>query len=161
MTKMPDKIYADVPHEVKQLITICDQTGCWNWVGVIEKKGYGRIKKTYAHRYVWELIKNKIPTGLVIDHLCRNKRCVNPNHLEPVTQKINNHRGIGITSLNAKKTHCSKGHSLTDENVKITIRSDGIRRKCKVCDREQKRLKRDQLRPNRIKRPSRMINYEQ
>lgn len=74
------------------------ETGCWNWTGGTTK-GYGSFthpgrKKCYAHRYSWELHRGTIPDGLVIDHLCRNTRCVNPDHLEPVTQQENVRRSI-------------------------------------------------------------------
>lgn len=88
---------------------------CWYWMSAMGK-GYGKTskgKKTIlAHRYAYELYKGKIPKGLSIDHLCRIKWCVNPAHLEAVTNKINVLRGIGITAQNAKKTHCKRGHLL-------------------------------------------------
>lgn len=96
----------------------CD--GCWNWRGSIAPNGYGkfsieknRIRKTFnAHRFSYQYFKGEIPHGLTIDHLCRNRGCVNPDHLEVLTLKENLLRGSGVGGRNAKKTHCSKGHTL-------------------------------------------------
>lgn len=78
------------------------RNGCWNWTGGTTK-GYGSFsavgrKKVYAHRFSWELHRGPIPDGLVIDHLCRNTRCVNPDHLEPVTQLENVRRAVRSAS---------------------------------------------------------------
>jgi len=85
----------------------------------------------YAHRYVYEQEVGPIPDGLTLDHLCRNRACVNPDHLEPVTMRVNTLRGETITARNAAKTRCDKGHEFTPEN---TMRKpDG--RRCRVCQR--------------------------
>lgn len=109
---------------------------CWNWTGWNGHKGYGRIwvdgAGRPAHRVSYELAKGPIPEGLVIDHLCRNPGCVNPDHLEPVTQAENNRRGIGITSVNLRKTHCIHGHAFDAENTMVD--ADGHRR-CRACHR--------------------------
>jgi hypothetical protein len=85
--------------------------GCWRWRGCLAKNGYGRFsvgrgKNVAAHRYAWLWLKGPIPEGLVIDHLCRNRDCVNPEHLEPVEQRENLHRGLQFDL----KTHCKHGH---------------------------------------------------
>lgn len=102
---------------------------CWNWTGNLDRKGYGVMAigkiPTKAHRIAYTVITDAIPCGLVIDHLCRNRRCVNPDHLEPVTQEENKRRGV------AARTHCKHGHEYTAEN---TITSRGFR-ECRTCDR--------------------------
>lgn len=84
----------------------------------------------FAHRFSYIIHKGEIPPKLVIDHLCRNTLCVNPDHLEAVTHKENLLRGIGPTSINAKKTHCIHGHEYTPQNT--DYKPNGTRR-CKTC----------------------------
>ena len=117
------------------------ETGCWEWQGAIDKKdGYGYFtlgKLEYAHRSSYKLFKGEIEKGLQIDHLCRNRPCVNPDHLEPVTPKENTMRSpIAPASVNAKKTQCNRGHEYTSMTMKI-IKSTGERR-CRVCERINK-----------------------
>lgn len=116
---------------------------CWTWKASFTHNGYGRFKyqgKTVlAHRYSYTVLKGPIPEGLTLDHICRNTACVNPDHLEPVTMKVNVLRGDTITAANSVKTHCNMGHELSGEN--LFIRSDG-RRRCRTCERaSQKRLR--------------------
>lgn len=103
-----------------------DEAACWEWIGHTaggnneggdnETKGYGTLRvgrgAVYAHRLSYETFIGPIPAGLHIDHLCRNRLCVNPRHLEPVTQQVNVLRGVGPAALNAKKTVCKRGHPL-------------------------------------------------
>lgn len=110
--------------------------GCWNWTGSLNSKGYGSIyirpgKRIGAHRLMARLAKFSIPKGLVSDHLCRNRRCVNPEHIEFVTNRENVLRGIGPTAINAKKTHCPSGHEYNEKNTKVLR---GYRR-CLPCHR--------------------------
>lgn len=104
---------------------------CWNWQGTITSHGYGLYSKRYAHRLSYEHYVGPIPDGLQIDHLCRNHACVNPAHLEPVTQRTNILRGISPMAENSRKTHCNHGHEFTPENT--YIRPDGGGRQCKQC----------------------------
>ena len=107
-------------------------SGCFIWTGYLTIGGYGGFGKKRAHRVSYECVNGDIPDGLVIDHLCRTRCCVNPSHMEAVTNKENILRGIGPTARNAVKTHCKKGHEFTPENT--ILRNDGERRcqKCKI-----------------------------
>ena len=117
-----------------KIITI-PECGCWIWAGYIANNGYGQHTykgRTYkAHRLVYELLVGPIPDGLQLDHLCRVRCCVNPAHLDPVTQKENVLRGESFSAVNASKTHCCKGHPLTPDNI-----SGNRWRKCKICKSE-------------------------
>lgn len=112
-----------------------DPDKCWEWKGFNAKRGYptvgmGRHKHISLHRYMYQRFIGEIPEGLVIDHLCRNHSCGNPNHLEVVTPKENNMRGVSFASYNAKKTHCNFGHPFSGENLFVTPTG---RRRCKSC----------------------------
>lgn len=114
---------------------------CWEWTGTRRSNGYGAFKPTettqqLAHRYAWELLRSPIPAGLVIDHLCRNRACVNPDHLEVVTLGENTRRGFGISTWNRLKTHCPQGHPYSVENTYIHPKGSRI---CRICIRETKR----------------------
>lgn len=111
-------------------------SGCMEWSGNIGKNGYARYgkPKRLVHRLVWERSHGRIPDGLTVDHLCRNRACVNVAHLEVVTLTENVLRGEGPTAQNARKTHCIRGHLLAGDNV--SYRPTGYRR-CVTCSREQ------------------------
>ena len=112
-----------------------DKTGgCWKWTGAINSWGYGQFgtkgKFIRAHRFAYELIKGEIPPGLVLDHLCGNRSCVNPDHLEAVTQRVNAFRSNCITTQNLRKTHCPSGHPYNESNA--LIQKSGWRM-CRIC----------------------------
>lgn len=114
--------------------------GCWEWTGAKNALGYGRVRSetgdgVYAHRAMFELVVGPIPAGLNLDHLCRNTRCVNPDHLEPVSQRENVLRGVGPFAQKARKTHCVRGHEFTAEN---TYMLDANRRNCRTCRNSQR-----------------------
>lgn len=106
---------------------------CWFWCGAKNPKGYGLFyangKQRGAHRIAYELLKGPIPAGMTLDHLCRVRPCVNPAHVEVVTNRENVLRGVGHTAINARKTHCIRGHVLIAENL-----IKGKDRRCKQCD---------------------------
>lgn len=115
---------------------------CWNWTGVINPAGYGMLSigvradnDEPAHRVSWVLFNGKlIPDGLVIDHLCRNRKCCNPTHLRVCTFRENVMCGISPSALNAKKTHCKRGHSLEDALLQ-KLKNGSIGRSCRTCMR--------------------------
>lgn len=116
---------------------------CWLWLGALHPTaGYGRIRlagrgapTVPAHRVAYELLVGPIPDGLVLDHLCRNRGCVNPAHLEPVTNGENVRRGVSFSTANRRKTHCPKGHPYDAANTYLVR---GQWRACRTCRREWK-----------------------
>lgn len=123
-------------------------TGCWLWLGQL-RDGYGRLhsdgKLLQAHRVSYEAFVCDIPDGLQIDHLCRVRCCVNPEHLEPVTQLENVRRGDAAggrfaAAFQRAKTHCPKGHPYSEENTEH--RKVGSRR-CRACHRAERQRVRD------------------
>lgn len=126
--KHPDRKFDGLYPEERFWSKVKKTKTCWNWTGY--KKGdYGAMSfrgvVQPAHRIAYELVNGRVPKGLVLDHLCRNQLCVNPGHLEAVTQRENILRGNGASSVNAKKTHCVNGHKITGAN--------SYRRFCKKC----------------------------
>ena len=132
------------------------ETECWHWHGSINlDNGYGRwqISKQWqanrgseartigAHRFIYELLVGPIPEGLTLDHLCRRRDCVNPEHLEPVTERENILRGTSPSALNAQKTHCVNDHAFTPENTYLGKRG----RRCRACRRQWMRERRAAL----------------
>lgn len=113
---------------------------CWLWVGTVNAGGYGQVSFTsqcrLAHRVVYERTVGPIPDGLQLDHLCRVRRCVNPDHLEPVTNRENGIRGEGLPGQNVRKTHCPAGHPYDAENLSLYDRG-GNARYCKTCGTER------------------------
>jgi hypothetical protein len=116
-------------------------TGCWNWTGHVTIYGYGQFwngeRKVYAHRHSYETFVGPIPEGLDIDHLCRNRRCVNFLHMEPVTRQVNLLRGETFPAARAAQTHCFRGHSLSEDNLYITPSTGS--RQCQICRKENYR----------------------
>ena len=114
---------------------------CWLWIGATADGGYGKFwfgdprQCRPTHRIAWELLRGPIPEDLTLDHLCRVHNCLNPDHLEPVTIRINIIRGTSIFAKEAAQTHCKRGHPLSGEN--LYVRPDGRPlRECLTCRRE-------------------------
>jgi HNH endonuclease len=140
------------------------ETGCWLWLrGVISTSGYGSTtvdgKRVPAHRAIYERHRGPIPEGMTLDHVCHtndlkcpggisclHRRCVNPDHLEPVPFRTNVLRGRSMTALNAAKDQCPRGHPYDAANTYIQRRLQGDRigfgRICRTCRRDYERRRR-------------------
>lgn len=122
---------------------VLDGNGCWIWHGSTDRAGYGHIRvdgrTLYVHRVAYEWMVGPIPTGMQIDHLCRNRSCCNPQHLEPVTPAENasrtlpGERGQHRGAIERAKTHCPRGHAYDEAN---TYRNAKGYRWCRACRRE-------------------------
>jgi hypothetical protein len=108
-------------------IVFADRDVCWPWQGNLDRDGYGKLGKRLAHRVVYSVLVKVVPAGLVLDHLCRNRCCVNPLHLEPVTSLENTLRGIPY------RTHCPNGHEYTPATIRFRA-GKLTSRVCKLCD---------------------------
>jgi len=110
-------------------------SGCWLWTGAITADGYGKTAvnrmSRLAHRVFYELVNGAIPSGLMLDHLCRVRCCINPAHLEPVTNRENVLRGTSFTAVNARKTHCNSGHPFAAGNLYLTPTGQRTCRECR------------------------------
>mgnify|MGYP001601937125 CR=1 FL=1 len=109
--------------------------GCWVWGAWTNERGYGLFSPThrdkiFAHRWAYENINGPIPEGYQLDHLCRNRICVNPAHLEVVTPQQNTLRGQSFAAVNARKTHCPQGHPYDLFNTSMHFSG---RRRCRAC----------------------------
>ncbi len=117
------------------------ESGCWIWTSGM-RGAYGRFPlpgrgngSTQAHCWAYEHFKGTIPDGYEIDHLCRVHCCVNPDHLEPVTHRVNVLRGVSKLAEQARRTHCPQGHLLSGPN--LLMRNRGKSRSCRICYQEQ------------------------
>lgn len=116
---------------------------CWPWTAGLTGAGYGiiswredgKVRNQGAHRYAYEYLFGTIPEGLHLDHLCRNPRCVNPAHLDPVTPRVNALRGVGPSARNARATECKHGHPFTPENTWVDPKRNT--RHCRECMRRR------------------------
>jgi hypothetical protein len=128
------------------------ENGCWLWTGFLERggsgAGYGKFQMgtkqcMWAHRAAYILFIGPIPPGCVVDHVrnreCHNRACVNPKHLEAVTQRENTLRGLGNSAVNAKKTRCPKGHPYDATNTYFGKSKND--RRCRICQNEQSKIR--------------------
>lgn len=130
------RLVALPPHIVKKFRI--DSMGCWVWTGADNGTGYGKIwaegRTQYATRVIYQLLVGPIPENHDMDHLCRVVACVNPDHLEPVSHRENCLRGESRNAINARKTHCKRGHEFTEANT-IRRADTPNTRQCLECRR--------------------------
>lgn len=155
---MPNNTGLTPEQRFMRAIRVNPMTGCWEWTRSLHKGGYGQFRDPAypgvfsAHRWAYVHFVGPVPDGLELDHLCRNRPCANPDHLDPVTHAENMRRagrgarGENMKALAAASTHCRAGHPRTEEN---TVYRSGARH-CRVCDRAAWRrayyVKRDKAR---------------
>lgn len=136
MTRFQYKTAIDITEDVifMSRVRIDPDTGFWNWTHTLFSNGYARIKRygkdQGAHRYAYEKRHGKVSDELFLDHLCRNPKCVNPKHLEPVTPFENQRRGLTFTAAKVAQTHCLRWHPLSGDN--LFMRRNG-HRACWIC----------------------------
>jgi len=109
--------------------------GCLEFVGIIEKTGYGRIwvnkRMEGAHRFVWQLLRGDIPSAMFVDHICRNRRCINILHLRLVDARTNClENSVSLSAINSIKKVCKRGHEFSEANTHITKLGH---RMCRIC----------------------------
>lgn len=135
----------DLPERFESKISPEPNTGCWLWTGAVRADGYGiawfRNSNQYAHRTVYTHLRCD-PGASQLDHLCRVRCCVNPDHLEVVTQKINTQRGL-VGVAHKAMTHCRRGHEFTPENTRADFSRGVWCRQCRMCDKLRAAKKRE------------------
>lgn len=125
---------------------------CWPWKGSIHWEGYGAYNGRVAHRLVYEQLIGPVPPGLQLDHLCRNRRCVNPHHLEPVTARVNILRGDSPGARSVRRPTCANGHPRDEEHTYVWCGE----RFCRECNRLAVARRKARLRAAALRRVSRV-----
>lgn len=119
------------------------ENGCWEWHHSKNYKGYGKFwypGGASAHKFSYLLNIGPVPDGLVLDHICRKRDCVNPGHLRPITAAMNTLIGDGMGARHARQTHCKNGHPFSSENTRVYKLRNGRKvRACRICKLEYKR----------------------
>jgi hypothetical protein len=149
---MPRGVYARPSLEDRFWAKVDKTESCWLWTAFTNRDGYGLFsdgrRTNQAHRYSYELLVGPIPQGLTVDHVksrgCVSRNCVNPAHLEPVTNRENLMRGIGLAALNVIKQECPQGHPYDERNTYV----HRGQRLCRECRRTQSRLAQRRRRAN-------------
>lgn len=147
----PHAIDARALNRFASKVKIGQPSECWIWQAFINDKGYGQFRlgsHKRAHRVSYEWARHPIPDGLVIDHLCRTRACVNPDHLEPVTSRVNTLRGETLAAECVAKTHCPQGHPYDEANT--ISEGNGRFRRCRECARAADRRETIEARAHRI-----------
>lgn len=123
-----------LPERILNKFDVVESTGCWAWNASMYPNGYGQVwnghRTEQAHRVVYRLLCSEIASGLEVDHICRNRACVNPAHLRLVSHRENMRCSDAVMGLNARKTHCKRGHLLAGDNLKLQANGS---RNCKTC----------------------------
>jgi hypothetical protein len=127
-----EKTYMTPDKRMNKYIMPITECGCWIWIGALNRDGYGVYSSQLAHRASYSKIRGAISEGMELDHLCRIRCCVNPNHLEEVTHAENVRRG-DAAKRNREKTHCPRGHAYTSDNIYLV---KGKWRDCRECQRQ-------------------------
>jgi hypothetical protein len=136
-------VWLELPANVTSKISLGspwqDRGPCWEWTAA-KTNGYGIVqydgRTQRAHRVVYACLRAPIPDELELDHLCRNRGCVNPDHTEPVTGIVNNARSNSASAIHARQTHCKRGHEFTPDNTYRAVRERGKQERfCRECSR--------------------------
>lgn len=136
-----------VPEETRFWQKVNKTPNCWLWTASLNR-GYGQMASgvpgngpILAHRFAYEMLRGPIPPGRQIDHLCRNRACVNPDHLQPVTQQMNMRRGLQSRLMNGMDNKCVNGHEYTPENT-YRNPNNPLDVRCRECSRIRDRIRR-------------------
>lgn len=150
----PETAHFNLDRLMKHVVPV-PESGCWLWDGYWSTKGYGittlKNNPYYAHRVMYESLRGPVPKDMELDHLCRVKCCVNPDHLEAVTSRENTLRGTAPSAMHARQTHCIHGHPLAADNMAYW--EVGTRKRhCKECNKLRHIKRAAQTRQRRIER---------